>query len=63
MVQQFLPKETGHEVEVTRLLRMVSGYLLCLEVSYLDVITGGVFHHRQIVALVFTKAGITCCAD
>lgn len=35
-------EETGYEVEVTRFLRMVSGFRLRLEVSYLGKITGGV---------------------
>lgn len=35
-------EETGYEVKVTRFLRMVSGFRLRLEVSYLGTITGGV---------------------
>jgi ADP-ribose pyrophosphatase YjhB (NUDIX family) len=36
-------EETGYEVVVSRLLRMVSGYRLRLEVSYLGHLTGGQF--------------------
>jgi ADP-ribose pyrophosphatase YjhB (NUDIX family) len=35
-------EETGYEVQVMRFLRMVSGFRLRLEVSYLGKITGGV---------------------
>jgi len=34
-------EETGYHIEVTDLIRMVSGYKLRLEVSYLGRITGG----------------------
>jgi 8-oxo-dGTP diphosphatase len=36
-------EETGYEIVVSRLLRMVSGYRLRLEVSYLGYLTGGQF--------------------
>jgi 8-oxo-dGTP diphosphatase len=36
-------EETGYEIQVTRFLRMVSGYKLRLEVSYAGHLTGGDF--------------------
>jgi ADP-ribose pyrophosphatase YjhB (NUDIX family) len=48
-------EETGYEVQVTRFLRMVSGFRLRLEVSFLGTITGGTcrLDPKEIIAAQF----------
>ena len=37
-------EETGYQIQIRALLRLVSGYKLLIEVSYVGTLSGGGFH-------------------